>query len=97
MPKFAIDALLSASKWKPPEMLMAALGGATSVATLAAGSELLIGIGVYTGMGIWHEYKAATSHPYQYLSSIQKATAAATVAPLPVAVPRSGGSSSWIS
>lgn len=97
LPKFAIDALLSASKWKPPEMLMAALGGATSVATLAAGSGLLIGIGIYTGIGIWHEYRAATSHPYQYLSRIQKATAAATVAPLPVAVPRSGGSSSWIS
>lgn len=83
LPRFALDALLSASAWKPPELLASALAGATSTVMLASGTGLLIGLGVYAGVGVWRGYKEKTSSPYQYLTRIQQA--GASIAPRPVA------------
>lgn len=86
LPRFAIDALRSAANWKPPELLTSVLAGATSVHALTCGAGLLIGFGVYAGLGIWREYKEKTSSPYQYLTKIQ--AAGASIAPRPVATTR---------
>jgi hypothetical protein len=83
LPRFAIDALLSASAWKPPELLTAALAGASSSVMLASGAGLLIGLGVYAGLGAWRGYKEKTASPYQYLTKIQGS--GALMAPAPVA------------
>lgn len=86
LPRFAIDALKSASSWKPPELLTSVLAGATSSITLTAGAGLVIGLGVYAGLGIWREYKEQASSPYQYLTRIQEA--GASIAPKPMAISR---------
>lgn len=88
LPRFAIDALKSASSWKPPELLTSVLAGATSSVTLTAGAGLVIGLGVYAGLGVWREYKEQSSSPYQYLTRIQEA--GASIAPKPMAISRPG-------
>jgi len=82
LPRFAMDALVQSTKWKPPEIVTVLLAGATSSFVLASGAGVLIGLGIYAGFSIWRGYKEKTSSPYQYLTQIQSAGAA--VSPRPV-------------
>jgi len=74
LPRFAVDSLLSAAGWKPPE-LVASMVGATSTLVLGSGVGLLIGLGVYAGLGVWRGYREKSSSPYQFLNKIEAAGA----------------------
>ena len=83
LPRFAVEALLSASAWRPPELLTGLLAGAASTLVLASGAGLMIGLGVYAGIGVWRGYKEKASSPYQFLSRIVAAGASLAGRPVP--------------
>jgi hypothetical protein len=84
LPRFALEAMLSAAAWKPPELPTVLLAGSTSTLLLASGAGVVIALGVYAGFSVWRGYKEKASSPYQFLSQIQRA--GASVAPRPVSV-----------
>jgi hypothetical protein len=72
LPKFVLEALVSAAEYKMPEIIGGILAGATSCAVLTAGSGLAIGLATFAGVKIWNAYKEKANSPYQYLSKIAK-------------------------
>lgn len=85
LPRFAAEALVSAGGWKPPDLAVSLIAGATSTLVLASGVGFLLGLGVYTGFAVWRGYKEKASSPYQFLNKIEAAGVSLTGRLVPAA------------
>ena len=75
LPRYALDAIWGAGKEiKIPDFAQTLIAGASGYA-LAGAVGMSLGFLVYTGYKTWTKFKRDLTHPYQYLSRVEKAGA----------------------
>ncbi|GJL57832.1 MAG: hypothetical protein NPIRA03_06890 [Nitrospirales bacterium] len=81
LPRFALDALVDATKVEFPAISVPFLLAGANLISLAVGAGLAVGILAHSGMKIWRQYQDNVTSPYQYLSRIEKAGAVLVAPP----------------
>ena len=81
LPRFALDAIVNATKVEPPALFgTLASGGVSGHYMLGIEGAFLFGFVAYAGIGAVREWRERVNSPYKYLTKIQKAGAVLTVA-----------------
>lgn len=79
LPRFALDAIVNATKVRPPDVISGVLMGASSTVALGVGTGLMVGFLAYAGVSIFRDYRTAKNSPYRYLSKIHSAGATLSI------------------